>query len=301
MSRVRRVSQPDDSLELLLDTICNTFGGIVFMALLVSVLIGQRSNEVSTQSVDDSQQAEMQRLMAELTNQNQNFIQLQSTSDLLDKISKSVDDPKMKSLIVQKERLENAVERLQSQVSANLVEVSKDQSDVNKRANHLSELKKMLDAARAELNKLKSDLEQSEKANSRVFGFPIVHSTSKMQISVAIKNNRYCFLDKITATGTTEDPEQVSISENKIGGRILTPRFENGLILNQNNLKPLNDRIGQISPSEYIVSLFVWDDSIKAFQELTDILVARRIRYEIVVMTDGDLIRSAKREQIFVQ
>jgi hypothetical protein len=301
MSRVRRVSQSDDSLELLLDTICNTFGGIVFMALLVSVLIGQRSNEVSTQSVADSQQAEMQRLMAELTNQNQNFNQLQSTSDLLDKISKSVDDPKLKNLIVKKERLENAVERLQSQVSDNLVEVSKDQSEVNERVNNLSELKKMLDAARAELNKLKSDLEQSEKENSRVFGFPIAQATSKRQISVAIKNNRYCFLDKITSTGTEEDPEQVSISDNIITGRILTPRFENGLIYNQNNLNPLIDRIGQIRPSNYFISIFVWEDSIKAFQDLTDILVARGIRYEIMVMTEDDRIRSANREQIFVQ
>lgn len=39
MARRRRRRASDDSLELLLDTICNTFGGIVFIAMLVAILV----------------------------------------------------------------------------------------------------------------------------------------------------------------------------------------------------------------------------------------------------------------------
>ena len=38
MRRRRPAENPADSLELLLDTICNTFGGVLFIALLVALL-----------------------------------------------------------------------------------------------------------------------------------------------------------------------------------------------------------------------------------------------------------------------
>jgi len=34
----RRIRGPGDSLDLLLDTICNSFGGIIFIACLVAIL-----------------------------------------------------------------------------------------------------------------------------------------------------------------------------------------------------------------------------------------------------------------------
>lgn len=42
MKRRKRAAD-ESSLELLLDTICNTFGGILFLALLVCLMVGQRS------------------------------------------------------------------------------------------------------------------------------------------------------------------------------------------------------------------------------------------------------------------
>ena len=41
----RRRSGPASSLDLFLDTICNTFGGIMFLAILLSVLVQMRSKE----------------------------------------------------------------------------------------------------------------------------------------------------------------------------------------------------------------------------------------------------------------
>lgn len=44
--RRRRNAEQSDSLELLLDTICNTFGGIVFMAILISLLTTDSARSV---------------------------------------------------------------------------------------------------------------------------------------------------------------------------------------------------------------------------------------------------------------
>jgi hypothetical protein len=51
----RRSRTNDSSLELLLDTICNTFGGILFLAILVSVLLQTRRDRVASSVVPEAQ------------------------------------------------------------------------------------------------------------------------------------------------------------------------------------------------------------------------------------------------------
>jgi len=51
MSRRRRRDAPDDSLELLLDPICNMFGTIMFVALIAALLAMSRSSEVVAEAV----------------------------------------------------------------------------------------------------------------------------------------------------------------------------------------------------------------------------------------------------------
>lgn len=49
MKRRRRL-QPSDSLDLLLDTMCNSFGGIIFIAILVALLVRENPLPIFTQA-----------------------------------------------------------------------------------------------------------------------------------------------------------------------------------------------------------------------------------------------------------
>lgn len=55
----RRVAPEESSLELLLDTICNTFGGILFLAMLVALLLTQTQRRTSTESHNSASRAAM--------------------------------------------------------------------------------------------------------------------------------------------------------------------------------------------------------------------------------------------------
>lgn len=61
-----RTSQPTDSLELLLDAICNTFGAILFIALLVVILLQQAGRTPQTDTSPERSPAELARLEHEL-------------------------------------------------------------------------------------------------------------------------------------------------------------------------------------------------------------------------------------------
>jgi hypothetical protein len=101
----RRRNTDDSSLELLLDTICNTFGGVLFLAMLVSLLLQTSRNRdseskqttppsrpaiskadvirLSTQAAD--MQEELQRLEADL-GQVRSFVAQFSTADIATRV-----------------------------------------------------------------------------------------------------------------------------------------------------------------------------------------------------------------------
>ena len=55
----RRDSEGSDGLELLLDTICNVFGGIVFIAILVALLTSARNSDVRREQLPEPGMAEV--------------------------------------------------------------------------------------------------------------------------------------------------------------------------------------------------------------------------------------------------
>jgi len=193
--RVRRV-ESDSSLELLLDTICNTFGGILFIALLVSILMSQRSAEVLTKPVDQSAQAAMNRFTAELETVQQELDEARKSSELLEQLSTRISDPEIKRLLSRKEDLEKSLERIERMVSEELVDVSQEQKKVNETTNEIAAAQNMLEGAKRELDELKKRLGKAIEDNSRVAGFPITQSTSKSQVTVCIGRGKICFLEQ---------------------------------------------------------------------------------------------------------
>ncbi len=66
----QRNSSDDGSLDLLLDTICNTFGGVLFISLLVVILLNMSSNEAASTPPEEATQAELSNWESRLAQAN---------------------------------------------------------------------------------------------------------------------------------------------------------------------------------------------------------------------------------------
>ena len=62
----RRRTRKQDSLELLLDTICNTFGGVLFIAILVVMLLQQTGGAPAIPSPAPVSPVELQSLASQM-------------------------------------------------------------------------------------------------------------------------------------------------------------------------------------------------------------------------------------------
>ena len=63
----RRSRAPKDSLDLLLDTMCNAFGGIVLIAILIALLIESPGDESRKSAPSGREALEVSRKARELT------------------------------------------------------------------------------------------------------------------------------------------------------------------------------------------------------------------------------------------
>jgi SMC interacting uncharacterized protein involved in chromosome segregation len=284
--RVRRV-ESDSSLELLLDTICNTFGGILFIALLVSILMSQRSAEVLTKPVDQSAQAAMNRFTAELETVQQELDEARKSSELLEQLSTRISDPEIKRLLSRKEDLEKSLERIERMVSEELVDVSQEQKKVNETTNEIAAAQNMLEGAKRELDELKKRLGKAIEDNSRVAGFPIAQSTSKSQVTVCIGRGKICFLEQNMNGTLVDDPSQiVDMSDKKI-----LPDFDNGVIINKKDgLGSLHSKINEYKAQNHFFRIFIWKDSFETYQTFSDIIAKKRFSYEVNPMIEGDYL-----------
>jgi SMC interacting uncharacterized protein involved in chromosome segregation len=279
--------ESDSSLELLLDTICNTFGGILFIALLVSILMSQRSAEVLTKPVDQSAQAAMNRFTAELETVQQELDEARKSSELLEQLSTRISDPEIKRLLSRKEDLEKSLERIERIVSEELVDVSQEQKKVNETTNEIAAAQNMLEGAKRELDELKKRLGKAIEDNSRVAGFPIAQSTSKSQVTVCIGRGKICFLEQNMNGTLVDDPSQiVDMSDKKI-----LPDFDNGVIINKKDgLGSLHSKINEYKAQNHFFRIFIWKDSFETYQTFSDIIAKKRFSYEVNPMIEGDYL-----------
>ena len=200
MSRRRRSSVNASSLDLFLDTICNAFGGIIFLSILIAVLArmqdSQQSSRPSNENIPQSEVDEFSRKLKELQSDRRRIV---ATIDSLEKLrvgSDQIEVVEMKEQIRQaNRRLDQAVAE-QSRVSRKLSEV---QVAVTNRRQESAELEEKLIAARAAyLDKAKA---VDDALDSRVqkTELPSVRATNKGNLLMAMRYGKLYLISDPTS------------------------------------------------------------------------------------------------------
>src|SRR5436305_7777463 len=86
------------SLELLLDTICNTFGGVLFISMLVVIMTNLTSTTVALKPPVEAAQDEMVKLQQEFSTSRERLNSLRAALDQQSAIEKQVVDPNAREI-----------------------------------------------------------------------------------------------------------------------------------------------------------------------------------------------------------
>jgi hypothetical protein len=310
MSRRKRTA--DSSLELLLDTICNTFGGVLFLAILICVLLRMASPvaELVTEP-DRTTPEEMQALESQLDALVAEIETLQAAQAQQDEIAEKLIDPAQKDLFneVSKERAER--HRLLQDRLRTVAEVHKTQRSTAALLKDLEALRKNLDTTRQEIKDKRAELAQAhaerdklalkadelltamQKAQARTAPLPRQRRSTKSEVGLIVRFKRLYLWNNHNSAG---DPIGLNTDElefeQRLGANILVgPKPQAGVLLEGDNAPArITARLKPFDPQRVHLAIPIWGDSFESFQTLKNTIVGLGFEYRLMPMEDDAVL-----------
>ncbi len=264
---------PPDSLYLLLDTLCNAFGGIILLAVLVVLLTSKEKNQSATSS--DSQEM-LQRRLALAKSNLQQSLQLQTS------LQTRANDERWKtqvSLLATRQQIQGEIKVIRELAAQNAKEL--DVTASTGPAERMKNLNAQLAAAQAKKleaqNSLAASKENVQRLNVRLAGLekqaadlvsesqrqlrlPKEHETGKRVIYIIARYGRI-----YTCRNSDLSRNETDIAwSSTLSSEIAVPKKGKGIDPNANAAALRTYFRNQSGSSVYMV-FCVFEDSFRAF------------------------------------
>ena len=282
-----RRKTPPDSLYLLLDTLCNAFGGIILLAVLVVLLTSKEKSQSSTSS--DSQEMLQRRLAIAQTN-------LQQSLQLAASLHAKANDEHWKqqvTLLSARKELQEKIQQTRDAVAQNSKELdAASAADPSERLKFLNaelataqarklEMKNSLAAAEENIKRLKQRLADMESQVTAKFNelqrplrLPREHETGKRVIWIIA---RYGHIYPCRNADLSRNETDINWTV-QLDSEIAEPVRGRGVdpILNPGEL---SNFFGHQSNEEIYLAFNVYEDSFPAFIQAKQIAIRKGFAY----------------------
>ena len=292
----KRKGTQTDSLDLLLDTICNTFGGVVFIALLIAIMLQTSQSATGDRSADESVAAEAADLttqVQQLTNEIDDLKQTQaSQQELIGQFASTELQEAIRSR--EKSRRErDALETKRQQLDKEIAEKKK---QIEERQETVETAGKRVLDAEHEVASLEAQLEQDRASRTEEIHLPVLKTMGNArQVGLIVRYGRmyvwHRYSDLGTRLGLNTDEFVVTGTEN--GALITTPLPTAGVKLEQTaeSAKLIKKRLSKFDPAYTHVEIVVRPDSYGQFRVLRDVIIEMGFHYHLMPMDEHGVIK----------
>ena len=303
----RRRQTYDSSLELLLDTICNTFGGILFLAILVSLLLRTTRDraEADLQASGPApamSRADLIRVEAELKDATDRIDQLKKSIELSGQLSESLATPEIRSelkrldsesvKVLERQRKEGELlarlATIQAATADAKAAVAQSAGDLAEARQVLADAERQLDEAEAEKQVLQdragvlaeeairsSEVEASGAA-------PRERVTGKREWPLLIRYGRVYQLYRSEGEEEAVNTEHFDVQKGILADSAHA-RIGAGVSASRPDFaQQLSSLLRERPPAGWYIAIAVFPDSFDAFQRVKAQLVSRGYEYRII-------------------
>lgn len=308
----RRKRGRDSSLELLLDTITNTFGGILFIAILVSLMLRSTSRQAWQEAARHEPMSPLEQ--ARLENR---IEELRTDADILTKrIAAAPPARTAGGESVSTRGLEAAVAELQAAIddraeaAASLLELQREAAESRAQAASLGKeqataeaklaaAEQKVAAAKEEAARLAAAVLAMEEAAAqkveRTVGLPNLRPSAKEQVGLYLRFDRLFTMhdwEDGRRMGPNTDQFVVVPVEGDDGvQQVARPKPGAGLAIDAATVRKTVGRVlGPFPPGRFVVSLIVFDDSFDVFQVVKEAIVEAGYEYRPMPLRAGESV-----------
>jgi len=283
----RKAHSDEDGLELLLDTICNVFGGIVLMAILV-VLHTQGSLETMAELVQSPDTSlEVERLTFEIERIDRQLAELRKQRQDLDKRFRESASPDTAILLDRREEFVKAIQEAEQRIS----KLSKDESEarelLSRQETDESELRRKVDTGRKKLAATVKRREQQIDASTITARLPQQHQsrTSKQRIYMISGKKAYSLGRFIASVAQYPSGDCQVTPKPSVRATFVEPRPGCGTAIADDALQAtaFRDLLKRDRADTHLISFFVHADSesFATFQVARTVTVAEGYEYSV--------------------
>jgi len=284
----RRSKVQSSSLDLFLDTICNAFGGIMFLSILISVLLQFRGKESAVQvdqpTISESESAQIEDRLVKLQSER---MELVATIAALENSMVGEDQTEvieLQSRLVQSEKQREQTVKEQIQMSQHVRNVDTQIRDLMQELNVLDQ---RLIEARASLVDKSNAVDEALDSREQKMELPKVRTTSKGNLLFLMRYGKlYLVTDITNPIGAGYYSAHVS-EKTSFGVTRIKPRPNAGWDMSSPIDLSEFERIVASSPSSStFLSCAVWPDSFEQFGTLKQVLLRLGYDYQLLPVDD---------------
>jgi hypothetical protein len=307
---VARRQSTDSSLELLLDTITNTFGSVLFLTILVTLLLRTASDNAadSEPGAPPMSATDQGLLEARIADASRDYDRLQTRLAGLTPVDPGL--VALKTTVL--ERANEAVrtlaevaavdgrtleeQRLAVAVDAELDRIDAALAEIKPQAEKEAERRRVLEEEAAALAKLAVDLDRPVDSAKIVQTavLPVLGATDKNQIGLYLRYGRLYVMHRWTDAGEQVGPnlDHFLVTSKPDGTQVATARPDAGYIADAATVHRELSRILRSFPADrWVVGVVVYDDSFAQFQAVKAGLVELGYEYEPIRTGPGNPVR----------
>jgi hypothetical protein len=209
----RRHHEPDDSLELLLDPICNMFGTIMFVALIAALLALTRSGVVVSDAV-----SAMEREQASAVSQ------MEGRATELERTLSTLPAGEGREL---DQAAADRVERALGEVARREVLIERYQDTVKTARENMDDVASQVEPMRTELMRVRDAVEAARRSKDRQVRTPLEREVSLFEFTVVVWNDQlFAICDLTTRPRDACEWLRCWNQKHVVPARCTTPVFE---------------------------------------------------------------------------
>jgi hypothetical protein len=285
----RRSRVTSSSLDLFLDTICNAFGGIMFLSILIAVLLQFRGNQsdvvVDQPTISEEESQRISNRMTQLQSERQ---QLEAIIASLEKSMVGEEQTQILELQAQLDQTKKQQEQSVKEQVDRSQQLSDLQTQIREQRKELVELDQRLIEARASLVEKSNAVDEALDSREQKTELPKVRSTSKGNLLCLMRYGKLYLVTDVANSSTDFYAPHV-IVKTLPGITRVKPRPDSGWDLSSPaDVTEFEGTIAGSASSGTFFSCAVWPDSFEQFGAFKDVLIRQGYEYQLIPVDDVD-------------
>lgn len=280
------------SFDLFLDTICNTFGGIVFLAILLAIMIQNLSIVRTVEQLDEQPSSEEVRsLITKMDALSSEHAALQLSLKSFPVADSTSVDKEYLSLLEQLKRRESVVMEqvaTQTRVSRKLMDLV-EQNTIQQQENE--RVPEQLENAENKLEEAKADFERLVASKQQTLRLPKVRTSSTASAMLLLKDGSIFLARTPSLNGEDFNLTQVTTTTLPGGAIRIAPRAGTGWMSGaEQGRAEFNKVIEQARQGGHNLTIAVWPESYGDFAVLREAMIAADVKYQLWPQAEGEAL-----------